>query len=83
MTIRVAITQERHADETRVAATPETVKKLIGLGSEIVVQSGAGLKASTRDGCRACRRQESHQPGDCLLILLAPKLSTVESNSYR
>ena len=28
MTVRVAVTQERHAGETRVAATPETVKKL-------------------------------------------------------
>jgi len=49
MTVRVAVTQERHADETRVAATPETVKKLIGIGCEVVVESGAGLKASYPD----------------------------------
>ena len=49
MTVRVAVTQERHADETRVAATPETVKKLIAAGCEVVVESGAGLKAAYPD----------------------------------
>jgi NAD(P) transhydrogenase subunit alpha len=49
MTVRVAVTQERHAGETRVAATPETVKKLIASGCEVVVESGAGLKAAYPD----------------------------------
>ena len=35
--------------ETRVAATPETVGKLIGLGYQVVVESGAGAKASFTD----------------------------------
>jgi NAD(P) transhydrogenase subunit alpha len=49
MAVRVAVTQERHAGETRVAATPETVKKLIAAGCEVVVESGAGLKAAYPD----------------------------------
>jgi NAD(P) transhydrogenase subunit alpha len=49
MTVRVAVTQERHADETRVAATPDTVKKLIAAGFEVVVESGAGAAASYPD----------------------------------
>jgi len=49
MTVRVAVTQERHAGETRVAATPETVKKLIIAGCEVAVESGAGLKAAYPD----------------------------------
>ena len=49
MTVRVAVTQERHVGETRVAATPETVKKLIAAGCEVVVESGAGLKAAYPD----------------------------------
>jgi NAD(P) transhydrogenase subunit alpha len=49
MAVRVAVTQERHAGETRVAATPETVKKLIASGCEVVVESGAGLKAAYPD----------------------------------
>src|SRR3546814_20433269 len=35
--------------ETRVAATPETVKKFIGLGAEVSVESGAGETASIAD----------------------------------
>ena len=35
--------------ETRVAASPETVKKFIGLGAEVVVERGAGLKAGVVD----------------------------------
>jgi NAD(P) transhydrogenase subunit alpha len=49
MTVRVAVAQERHAGETRVAATPETVKKLIAAGCEVVVESDAGLKAAYPD----------------------------------
>ena len=35
--------------ETRVAATPETVKKLIGQGHTVVIQKGAGITASQPD----------------------------------
>lgn len=35
--------------ETRVAATPATVKQLLGLGYEVVVEKGAGESASFRD----------------------------------
>jgi NAD(P) transhydrogenase subunit alpha len=49
MTVRVAVTQERHADETRVAATPETVKKLIAAGFSVVIEAGAGASASYPD----------------------------------
>src|SRR3981189_2593218 len=41
----------RGADPTedRVAATPETVKKMKGLGAEVVVEPGAGLKSGISD----------------------------------
>src|SRR5688572_18243567 len=45
----VAVTKERRAGETRVAASPETVKKLIGAGFSVVVERGAGLAASSPD----------------------------------
>ncbi|MET0448236.1 MAG: Re/Si-specific NAD(P)(+) transhydrogenase subunit alpha, partial [Aeromicrobium sp.] len=35
--------------ETRVAATPETVGKLIGLGYDVVVETGAGARSSFTD----------------------------------
>jgi NAD(P) transhydrogenase subunit alpha len=45
----IAVTKERRAGETRVAAVPETVKKLIGAGFEVVVEKGAGTAASYPD----------------------------------
>jgi H+-translocating NAD(P) transhydrogenase subunit alpha len=47
--MRLAVLKERHAEESRVAATPDTVKKLIGLGLSVSVESGAGLAASVAD----------------------------------
>ncbi|TCM21886.1 NAD(P) transhydrogenase subunit alpha [Novosphingobium sp. PhB165] len=48
-TTRFAVLKERAAGETRVSATPETVKKLIALGAAVAVESGAGLAASISD----------------------------------
>ncbi|MBV8840025.1 MAG: Re/Si-specific NAD(P)(+) transhydrogenase subunit alpha [Alphaproteobacteria bacterium] len=47
--MKVAVAAETEADEPRVAAVPETVKKLIGLGAEVAVEPGAGLKSGVRD----------------------------------
>jgi H+-translocating NAD(P) transhydrogenase subunit alpha len=49
MVMIVAIPKERRAKETRVAATPETVKKLKGLGLEVAVETGAGGAAHLSD----------------------------------
>lgn len=45
----IAVPKERRAHETRVAATPETVKKLNGLGCAVVVEAGAGSGAKISD----------------------------------
>ena len=45
----IAVTRERRADETRVAAVPETVKKLIAAGFTVTVEAGAGTAASYQD----------------------------------
>src|SRR5215831_20282856 len=50
MAMIIAIPKERRADETRVAGTPETVKKLKALGFEIVVEKDAGASAYFSDG---------------------------------
>ena len=47
--IRIAVLKERAAGETRVAATPETVKKFIALGASFAVEEGAGLSAAIAD----------------------------------
>lgn len=45
----IAVIKERRAGETRVAAVPETVKKLAAAGFSVVVEAGAGLSASFQD----------------------------------
>jgi NAD(P) transhydrogenase subunit alpha len=47
--MRIAVVKESAAGETRVAATPDTVKKIIALGHHVVVASGAGVTASVPD----------------------------------
>ena len=47
--MRIAVLKERAAGESRVAATPETVKKFIALGATVAVESGAGAGASVAD----------------------------------
>ncbi len=47
--MKIAILKERRAHESRVAASPETVKKLAALGCEVAVEKGAGAGASYSD----------------------------------
>ena len=47
--MRIAVARETEPDEARVAATPETVKKMQALGAEIVVEPGAGIKSGIPD----------------------------------
>lgn len=47
--MKIAFLKETAAGETRVAASPETVKKIIALGHSVTVQAGAGVAASVPD----------------------------------
>jgi NAD(P) transhydrogenase subunit alpha len=47
--MRIAVAREADPAEDRVAATPDTVKKMKGLGAEVVVEPGAGLKSGIPD----------------------------------
>jgi NAD(P) transhydrogenase subunit alpha len=47
--MKIAVPAEADKLETRVAATPETVKKYVALGAECVVQAGAGLGSRIAD----------------------------------
>ncbi|MBT4740145.1 MAG: Re/Si-specific NAD(P)(+) transhydrogenase subunit alpha [Rhodospirillaceae bacterium] len=47
--MKIAVLKERRPGETRVAATPETVKKFIGLACGVVVESGAGDSSHISD----------------------------------
>src|SRR3712207_1206609 len=47
--MRIAVLSETDGAETRVSATPETVKKYKTLGADVVVQAGSGSKAGIPD----------------------------------
>ena len=47
--MRIGVPLETRPEETRVAATPETVKKLISQGHSVVIQKDAGVQASQPD----------------------------------
>ncbi|HEY0314953.1 MAG TPA: NAD(P) transhydrogenase subunit alpha [Sphingomonas sp.] len=53
MGVKIAVLRERAEGERRVSATPETVKKFIGLGAELAVEAGAGETASIADSAYA------------------------------
>jgi proton-translocating NAD(P)+ transhydrogenase subunit alpha len=47
--MRIAVAREADPAEPRVAATPDTVKKLTALGADVAVEAGAGIKSGVLD----------------------------------
>ena len=47
--MKIAIPVEVDPNEPRVSATPDTIKRMVGMGAEVVVEKGAGIKAGIRD----------------------------------
>jgi H+-translocating NAD(P) transhydrogenase subunit alpha len=47
--MRIGVARERDPAEPRVAATPETIKKLKMLGADLAVEPGAGIRSGTVD----------------------------------
>ena len=47
--MKIVIPNERQSGEQRVAASPETVKKLIALGFDVAIEKGAGEASSVSD----------------------------------
>ena len=85
--MKLTITKETSPGETRVAATPDSVKKLVGLGHTVTIESGAGTqagfldKAYTDEGATiASSAGEALQGADLLLKVRAP--SAEEAASY-
>jgi H+-translocating NAD(P) transhydrogenase subunit alpha len=56
--MHIGVPAETRANEARVAATPETVKKLVSQGHRVMVQRGAGLPASYIDDAFAASGAE-------------------------
>ena len=76
--MRITVPAETDATETRVAATPETVKKLIALGAEVVVQAGAGRTSGIPDadyeaaGARVLFGSDAMTGADVVLAVRRP-----------
>ena len=47
--MKIGVPKERQPDELRVAVSPDSVKKLVGLGFSVTIETGAGLGASFTD----------------------------------
>jgi NAD(P) transhydrogenase subunit alpha len=47
--MKIGCLKERRADEARVAASPDTVKRLVGRGVDVLVEAGAGDRARFSD----------------------------------
>ncbi len=69
--LRIAVLRERARGETRVAATPETVKKFIALGAAVSVEAGAGLSASVADAEYAAMGAEV---GDAAAVIASAEI---------
>lgn len=79
MTLTIAVRTETAAGESRVAVTPETVKKFIAQGCAVTVQSGAGVNAGIIDAAYkdagatiAKTAADAVKSADILLCVQAP-----------
>src|SRR4051812_7518192 len=86
MVATIAVTKERRAGETRVAATPDSTKKLKALGFEVVIETGAGLGASFSDadyeaaGASIAKTAAAAlKDADVLFKVRAPEADEIES----
>lgn len=84
MALKIAVARENQEYEKRVAASPETVKKLVALGCTVSVQSSAGVPASfsdeayTQAGATITNSPEAtFQGADIVLGVQTPPLSYI------
>ena len=82
--MRLAIPREAHAGEDRASVTPETVKKLVRLGAELIIESGAGVGAGFSDEDYAAEgatieadRDSLLASADMVLRLRKPELAEI------
>lgn len=82
--IMIGIPKEIKVHECRVAATPETVKKILMIGGcQVMVQNGAGLSASIRDedflsaGAKLVSQNQVYK-ADIILKVAAPEVNEIK-----
>src|SRR2546429_1266343 len=83
--MRIAVAREIDPAEGRVAATPETVKKMKGLGADVCVEPGAGTKSGIPDAqftaAGAAVTRDAVKQSDVVLKVRRP--TTSELADYR
>ncbi len=85
--MKIAIPAEADETEPRVAATPDSVKKMRALGAEVLVESGAGARAGVPDadyeaaGAGIARGAEVVRDADVILKVRRP--SAEEAERYK
>lgn len=82
----VFVPKESDVTETRVAASPETVKRLAGLGFAVVVEKGAGEASRITDADFAGAGATIGKPGDAAradVILKVRRPSDAEMKGYK
>ncbi|TCD04900.1 NAD(P) transhydrogenase subunit alpha [Erythrobacteraceae bacterium CFH 75059] len=78
---RIGVPAERADGERRVAATPETVRKLIALGARVAVETGAGTHAAMGDsmfadaGADVCSRDAVFDGAEIVLAVNPPPVA--------
>jgi NAD(P) transhydrogenase subunit alpha len=82
MTVEVLVLREVAAGEKRVAATPETVKKLLAAGAQVRIESGAGLGAGVTDAAYLAAGAQLADAGaraaaDLVLCVQAPPAGAI------
>ena len=82
--MRIVVLKENRAGETRVAATPETVKKLVAAGHSLIVESGAGASANFADadyesaGASLADRAGALKEAEAIFAVRAPDAATLK-----
>jgi NAD(P) transhydrogenase subunit alpha len=82
--MKLFVPRERSDNETRVAASPDTVKRLAGLGFEVVVEGGAGEGSRLPDAVfEAAGAKIGDAAGDADVVLKVRRPTPQESASYK
>ena len=82
---RIAVLKERAPGETRVAATPETVRKFVELGAVTSVEEGAGASAYYSDddyreaGANVAPASEVVRDADIILAIQGPDATLLDT----
>jgi NAD(P) transhydrogenase subunit alpha len=86
--MKIGVIKEIHVGEKRVASTPEVIEKLIKLGFEVIVESGAGAGANFSDslyqqaGASIGKNAETTWSASDLVIKVRPPEQNLELNQH-